>query len=134
MRLWAAATIIALVVLITFVLSVPHTRDLGVKSELPSEMTSVPIVTLHDVFKKGVHTITGSIEAPNACATVNAEASVISTASSTENILMAISMQTDTGVCLQLPTPIAFQTTISAPAHLPFIVTVNGAVSTTSMP
>ena len=134
MRLWVAAAIIAFVVLITFMLSVPHTRDLGVKSPLSSETVSVPVVTLRDVFKKGLHTITGSVEASNACATASAEANMMSDASSTQSILVAISMHTDIGTCLQLPTPISFQTTITAPAHLPIIATVNGTAATVSTP
>lgn len=133
-RLWVAASIIALVVLITFMLSVPHTRDVGVKSPLSSEIPSVPVVAMHDSFKKGLHTITGSIEVPNACALVSAEASMASNASSTESILVAISLHTDTDVCLQLPTRATFQTSISAPASLPFIVTVNGTPATISAP
>ncbi len=134
MRLWVAATIIAFFILITFALSVPHTRDVEVETALPSLTTSVPVVTLHNAFKKGLHTITGSIETPNACAAVSTEARVMSGASSTEHILVAISMRTDDGICLQLPTPIAFQTIITAPAHLPIIATVNGAPATISAP
>lgn len=132
-RLWIAATIIALIVVGGFVLSVPHTRDV-IEAPTGIASTSVPFVTLHDVFKKGVHTITGSILAPNVCTTVSAQATLEGTASSTENILVDISMPSDTGVCLQVPTPVTFQTTLSAPAQLPFMVTVNGSVATTSAP
>ena len=133
-RLWVAASIIALFVFITFMFSVPHTRDVGVKSPFPSNAPIVPVVTVHDAFKKGLHTITGSIEVPNACALVSAEASIASNASSTESILVAISVHTDTNVCLQLPTRATFQTSISAPASLPFIVTVNGTPATVNAP
>lgn len=134
MRLWVAATIIALLIIITFALSVPHTRDVEIRSPFPSATTSIPVVTLHDVFKKGIHTITGSIETPNACATVSAEARMTSDASNTESILVAISMHTDANVCLQLPTRTLFQTTIPAPAHLPFTATVNGVAATVNVP
>ncbi|MBU6388311.1 hypothetical protein KGQ72_00295 [Patescibacteria group bacterium] len=131
-RLWAAATIIALVVLIGFVLSVPHTRDvphLASNTETPS----IPLVTLHDVFRKGVHTITGSLEAPNACTMVSAESLLQDNASSTGRILVQISMPPDAGVCLQVPTRATFQTTIAAPVHLPIEATVNGSVASTSV-
>lgn len=133
MRLWAAATIIALVVIVSFVLSVPNTRDLAVP-QVEHAAVTVPSVTLRDTFKKGVHTINGSVEASNACATVSAKASFASVASSTENILVEISMLDETGVCLQLPTRISFQTTVTAPARTPITVTVNGATATTSTP
>lgn len=130
-RLWIAATIIAPIVLTGFLLSVPRAGDVLEVSELPI-VTNVPLVTLRDTFKKNLHTITGSIEAPNACTTVTTEASIVGNASSTENILIAISMPSDKGVCLQLPTRVTFQTTISAAAQLPIIVTVNGAPATVS--
>lgn len=126
-RLWVSATIIASVILIAFALSVPHTRDIGVKTPAPSEENAPIIVTLHDAFKKGVHTITGSLETPNACASVSASARLTGDASSTQHILVEVSLQTDSGICLQVPTRANFKTTIPAPANLPFTVTVNGS-------
>lgn len=132
-RFWFAAAIIAVVIIVGFVLSVPHTRDVP-ETSLLSVTPVIPSVVVRDVFKKGVHTITGSIEAPNACTTISVEASVQGNASTTENILVAISMPEDAGVCLQLPTNRDFKTTLSAPADLPIIVTVNGAPATTTTP
>ena len=132
-RLWAAATIIALVVIISFVLSVPHTRDLAVPQAERAAAT-IPSVTVRDSFKKGVHTISGSIEAPDACTTVSAKASLTSVAPNTESILVEISTLDESGICLQLPTRISFQTTVTAPARTPITVTVDGAVATTSTP
>lgn len=133
MRLRVSAAIIAFVIFIAFALSVPHTRDVAEVPVTGSATSSVPLVTLHDSFKKGFHTITGSIEAPNACTSVGARASVVSDASSTESILVAIFMPSDAGVCLELPARATFHTTVSAPAHLPFIVTVNGTAATTTV-
>lgn len=131
-RLWISAGIIAFVILTTFILLVPHTRDIEVTS-LPAVATvKVPSITLHDAFKKGLHTISGSIEALNACTPVSASANIISNVSSTQSILVAISVKSDSGVCLQIPTRISFQTTVSAPANLPIIVTVNGSSATTT--
>lgn len=132
-RLWTAATIIGIIVLLGFALSVPHTNDseeiLAVQSE-----TTVPVVTVRDTFKKGLHTITGSVEAPNACTSVSAEASLSGEASSAESILITLIMPTDEGICLQTPVRATFETTISAPAELPLVVIINGAVATTSAP
>lgn len=125
MRLWISAAIIAFVVLIIFALSVPHTRDVGVNTVLSSETEIVPSVSLRDSFKKGIHTISGSVEAPNACASVSASASLVSDASNKESISVAISISPDSGICLQVPTRTNFQTTISAPAGLPISATVN---------
>ena len=130
-HLWISATIIACVIFISFALSVPHTRDVSVGQSL-AETASIPLVTLRDSFRKGVHTISGSFEAPNACMTVSAEATLVGNASSTGNILVAISMQSDPGVCLRLPTRASFETTITAPADLQLRATVNGIVATTT--
>ncbi|MDE1919301.1 MAG: hypothetical protein KGH56_01235 [Patescibacteria group bacterium] len=132
MRLGAAASIIALVILVGFVLSVPHAREVAAPQEQKSE-ASTPTVILRDTFKKGVHTISGSVEAPNACTSAGATASVAG-ASTTPSILVAISLPVDTGFCLQAPTQVSFQTTVAAPARLPISVTVNGEAATTSAP
>ena len=130
-RFWVAAAILALIVIIGFALSVPHTRDTGKVAE--SEKAAVPSVSLHDSFKKGVHTITGSFQAPNACSVATADATVSGDASSTQKILIDISIPADVGVCLQVPTPINFSVTISAPAHLPISATVNGSEASTTV-
>lgn len=131
-RLWIATAIIAVVILAGFVLSVPHTRDVVDVSSSQIAATSAPRVSLHDSFKKGVHTITGSIEAPNACASVSAQASLVGDTENASGILVALSLEKNSGVCLQIPSEISFTTTISAPARLPIITTVNGESATTT--
>ena len=131
-RLWAASAIIALVVIVGFALSVPHTRDIARTASSEDKAATVPRVILHDVFKKGVHTITGSLDAPNACTIVTALASPVSDASGVIGILVALSLPEDTGVCLQVPTRESFSATISAPAHLPITATVNGSSASTT--
>lgn len=125
-RLWVAAAIIALVLIIGFVLSVPHTRDILQTKILESAVT-IPSVALHDAFKKGLHTITGSLEVSNACTTVTASTTLVD-----EGIQIALALWSDAGVCLQLPTDISFTTTIVAPVQLPIMVTVNGAPASTT--
>ena len=134
MRLWLSAGIIACVVLVAFAFSVPHTRDLEVELEAPTTTTSVPALALHDAFKKGLHTISGSIEVPNACTPVSASATLAGDASSTQSILLAITFEIDSGVCLQVPTDVRFETTLSAPEGLPIDATVNGSPASTTAP
>ncbi len=131
-RLWVAAGIIAVIIFGGFVLSVPHTSEIKVAAPAVST-PSAPTVTLHDAYKKGVHTITGSVTAPNVCAQVSAAAS-LSGATSSQSIIVAISLSDDSGVCLQLPAKLPFSMTLSAPARLPIEVTVNGAEASTSAP
>lgn len=132
-RLSVVATIIAGIIIASFVFSVPHTRD--IPAEMPDEEAAldVPSVSIRDSFKKGVHTITGSIEAPDACTTVSAQAMLAGDASSTEGILVEISMPEDPGICLERATLLRFSTTISAPAQLPITATVNGMQATTTV-
>jgi len=132
-RLWAAAVVIALVVVVGFVLSVPHTRDAARTPTAQSETINIPFVMLHDTFKKGVHTITGSLEAPNACALVTARAAFLDASSSAATIRIMLSLSEETGVCLQVPTRLDFSATIAAPAHVPLTATVNGSVATTTV-
>lgn len=124
MRLLAAAVVIALVVIAGFVLSVPRARDGALPALSQTEEASTPAISLHDTFKKGVHTIAGSLTVPNACTTVTAQATF------GENILIALSVPEDTNVCLQVPTKINFSVTISAPANVPITATVNGSPAT----
>lgn len=130
-RLWVVATIIAAVVLFGFVLSVPRTGDLAAKP-LQSAAETVPSVSLRDSFKKGLHTLTGSLEVPNACTAVTARASRMEDASGIEGIQVELSFPDDTGVCLQVPTRVTFSTTVNAPAKLPITVFVNGGIATTT--
>ena len=127
MRLWTSAIIIACVVVVSFVLSVPHTRDVLHVPAAPVVAASVPTVALHDTFKKGMHTITGSLMATNACTTVTVSSNVVG-----NSIHVALLLSTDSGVCLQLPTNVSFKTTIVAPAQLPITSTVNGVAATTT--
>lgn len=132
-RLWLAALIIAFVIIISFVLTVPHTRDLPKALEPEKAVAVVSSVTLHDVYKKRMHTITGSLVAPDACTSVTAQASMVGNASGTQSISVAITMPASTGVCLELPTKTSFSTRIAAPAGLPLSATVNGAVATATV-
>ena len=126
-RLGVAATIIGLVIILGFILSVPHTRDIPKAPEPEKKEAVMPSVTLHDVYKKGTHTITGSLVAPNACSSVSAQTSLAG-----EGILVAVTLSIDSSVCLELPTRISFSTTIAAPAQLPLSATVNGSVAITT--
>ena len=132
MRLWAAATIIAFVILIGFMLSAPHTRDMPETTSSNIATTITPSVALRDSFKRGLHTISGSIEAPNPCTSLTAVAQLVGTASSSESILVEISMPEDSGVCLERVSTLSFSTTIIAAESLPITATVNGVVATTT--
>jgi hypothetical protein len=132
MRLGVSAGIIALIIFVAFALSVPHTtRDVAVK-KAPVEASPIPVVALRDAYKKGVHTFSGSLMVPNACTPITAAASLAGTASSSQSVAIVITAETATGTCLQVPTKVTFQTTLTAPSQLPLAVTVNGVVASTT--
>ncbi len=130
-RFWAAAGIIAIIIIGGFALSVPHTRDFGQIARVPQPATSTPAVAYTDTYRRGTHAISGTVLAPDACTTVTASATTTAAASSTA-IALSIEIPLDSGVCLQLPTKIPFSATVSAPKNAPITVTVNGTVATTT--
>lgn len=128
-HLWAAAFLIGIIILIGFILSVPHTsRDVGKAVEQVTEAPHIPTVALKDSYKKGTHTLSGSLTAPNACATAS-----VSATSTQGAILLSLTLVTDDKtVCLQTPTDIKFSTSLNASASLPITVTVNGVIASTT--
>lgn len=131
-RLWISTAIIALVIGTSFLLSVPHTtRDVAPASK-KVVANPTPVVAIRDTYKKGKHTLSGSLVAPNACATASTTASLAGDASSTPHIAVTIALSLGQGICLQVPTALTFSLTLSAPASLPIGVTVNGVVASTT--
>lgn len=133
-RLWVSAVIIALVILLGFILSVPHARELAVPALQKKSPASTPSVSLKDSYKKGVHTLSGSVVAPNACASLNTTASLSGNSSSTQSIVVALQMPSSSGICLEIPTTLNFSTTLAAPKDVPIVVTVNGTPASTTAP
>lgn len=131
-KLWVLATILATILIASFVISVPRTRDVVLKPVVQEKVAIIPSMTLHDSFKKGLHTITGTITAPNPCTEVSAKATLDGSASSTQSILIAVTMPESTGICLERVAKLPFSVTLTAPARLPIVVTVNGTPATTT--
>lgn len=129
-RLSTVALILALAIIGGFFLSVPRVRDVDdAESSVSSVLASTtPLVSLHTSFKKGVHTITGSVWAPNACTSATVEA----TLTETSRILLDVSMPEDTGLCLEVPTEVPFSTSVTAPEEALVDVRVNGVVASTT--
>lgn len=131
-RLRAAAAIIALAVAAGFLFSAPRTGDVAPAEEPKAANPATPFVSLRDSFKNGIHTITGSVEAPDACATAVAQASLEGDTPKARRIVVAISLESGAGVCLQLPTRTNFSATIAAPAGVPLSAAVNGVSAATA--
>lgn len=137
MRVWSPAVIIAAVLIIGFVLSVPRVRDLGGKSPVDTSTPYSPVVYVHDVYtsKKGTHAITAKISLPDACTTISGEASAApgASASSTDVITLALDMPDTSGVCLEEPATTTLTFNVSAGKGAVVTATINGTnASTTS--
>lgn len=131
-RLWVVAAIVASAVVVSFLFSVPRTSDVAPAGELSAARSAAPAISLRDSFKKGVHTITGSVEAPDACTTASAQALLEGDTPEQQHIVVAVSLEGGEGVCLELPTRVSFSATVAAPAGIPLSATVNGAAATTT--
>lgn len=124
-RLWAAATIIGAIIIGGFVLSVPRGREVPEGSAQAT--AGVPKIVVRNAFKKGVHTLSGSVLAPDACTSVSAEASLVG-----DEILLALSMSEDVDICLEVSTPVTFSTSLEAPVGASVRTTLNDAPVTPS--
>jgi hypothetical protein len=128
-RLWVLATIIACIILVGFIISVPHTRDIPGEKRVEEVTSTTPSVSIRDVYRKGTHTLTGTVLAPNPCTTLTASAAV-SGATGSQSIILTISMPKDAGICIQQETSLTFSTTVAADPDLPIIATLNGVPAT----
>lgn len=131
-RLSTAAIIIAGIILLLFVLSVPRAEGPAAPAPAQKSAAAPPTVTLSDSYKKGMHTISGSVVAPDACTSVSAAATLVGDAANPQGISLALTMPSSTGVCLQVPTRLSFSAAFAAPAALPIKVMVNGSAASTT--
>ncbi len=132
-RYLLAALILAGIIALSFLISVPHAREVSAPVPQASPAaTSTPSVTLKDTFRKGVRTLTGTIVAPDACAPVSATSTLVGNASTTQSIRLDIMLAPTDGVCLELPTTLPFSTSLTAPKDSPVSIFVNGTAATTS--
>lgn len=132
-RLAIAAGIVIAIVFGGFLISAPRAREARETTTINTkdEATTTAPVSVKDVYKKGVHTLSGTVTAPDACASVSASAVF---ASGNQAIALNISMPPPTGVCLTIPTDIPFRAVVTAPEDTPIAVFVNGVNATTSSP
>src|SRR3989344_3131933 len=130
-RLWVAALIIAVAVIGGFALSVPRAREIPEPSGSATAASPIPVVTLHDSFENGVHSITGSLMAKDVCASLTASASIEGPPTQAgERIILGLTMPEDLQLCLQIPTKLTFSVSVEAVADAPIAVFVNGVSAT----
>ena len=131
-RLRILAIIILGILVIGFILFVPR-GTVQSPSVVSNAEDQAAAVIVSDSFKKGTHTITGSIEVRNACVGVAAEASVQGDPTQPAGILIAVTRTPTEGICLELPTKVTFQKKVSAPKGTPISATVDGKPASTTL-
>lgn len=77
-------------------------------------------------LSKGVHTYSGTIDAPDACYTLNTATSVTYTAKPEVTLALILKPPSPNTVCAQVITPQEFSTSISSMQLPKLIVTING--------
>lgn len=126
-RLLISASICVVIIGVVFALSVPRATEVqGPRDE--ARMPSAPTITFTDSVKKGFHTISGTVLATTACATLDAAAAH----ASTSEIRVDLSFSQEPGVCLERATPFPFQTTVLAPDAERLSVYLNGALASST--
>lgn len=127
MRTILISALVLLVAAVVYFLYVPHTKDAAV---VPTKSaSSSAIVFVHDSYSKGVHTLRGAVQIPTPCTTIAAQTSV-SGASTSPNIAIAVLLNPDDGICLQVLATSTFTLTASAPKTVTITATVNGEDAT----
>jgi hypothetical protein len=114
-----------IVLVILFVLFVPHSNEeeeLLPINEGPSEVYEVVLNTTYD---EGLYDIEGSIVAPTPCTHVSATALVIP--GTPDTVQVNIAMPPDTDICLQVLTEMPFEVSIEARENARIEASVNGA-------
>ncbi len=131
-RFWLAAAIIAVVIIIGFIFSVPpHTKDIP-QATSSKEATTTQQVALHDVYKKGTHTFSGNIIVPNACTNVTAEATTTGKVASTTQVTLSLTAPINSEICLQIAQKVKFSTTLIAPRAVSVRVFINNTEASTT--
>ena len=133
-RLWIVSALIACLIVASFLVSILRAQraEAPGASVLPIAETAQSAVSIKDTFKKGVHTISGSLVVPDACTTPIVDVVVGGDSSDPQSIIVDLAYPEDTGVCLQMPTSVSFSTNVTAPEGLPILVMVNGTIATTT--
>ncbi len=125
----AGATIIILLVLILgFTLSVPRIQDVAEESETlrTEESVTVPTLTLERSYRRGTHTLTGTLLVDTYCTMVTTEAVVTPEDVSPSVITLKLATEEVAGVCLMLAEERSFSVSIEAPEDSMVEVFVNG--------
>jgi hypothetical protein len=130
MRIALSVFLASIILVAGFVFSIPHANkdnEIGPSVETKS-LSILPTIFIHDTYKKGIHSITGSLAIPTPCMKATTEALVLPHEGSTtpQIIHIEISIPEDAGPCLQLAATSTFSASLSADANVVIEASVNG--------
>jgi hypothetical protein len=125
-RTWIGIGGVLLVLIIVFAFFVLRTSE----GTMPAKATApetIQIERIKDVYKKGVHTISGVALVPTACTKIDTVATTTAA-----GIVVNIASVSDTGMCLELPSEIPFSVTATAPQTATTNVYLNSKLATST--
>jgi hypothetical protein len=126
-RMYILSGGIALALILGFALSAPHLREVKLAATSGGQGT-LPAVYLHDSYRKGLHTITGQVQVPDACTGVSASAD----AAASSSIVVSLTMPASEGTCLMLPATTTFSVSVAAAQGAELRATINGTDASTT--
>lgn len=134
MRIWIGVGVFLGVLIIAFAFFVFRITEGPVTPTVSEPAVTIisDVRNVADTYKKGVHTVHGTVTVPTACTEIEANASVDSESSSTPVIRVDLSAESDTGTCLMLPTNKTFSVQATLTGSAPIAVYVNGVLATTT--
>lgn len=131
-QFWVALLCVGIVLLAAYSISVERAREVAVPApKVAAEAPPVALDSYADSYRRGTHTVSGSVAVPTPCYVVTAAATT-DASSTPERIRVDISAPPDTGSCLMLPDTKPFSVTATAPADADISLYVNGALATTT--
>jgi hypothetical protein len=132
MRTWILVGVFLGVFIIAFGIFVFRITEGPAPVLAPSEGNGAAITNIHytDSYKKGVHTIRGTATVPTAC--VAFSSTITGPTGSSTAIRIDLTAPTDTGMCLELPTAVSFNGSITADQNVPIAIYANGTLATTT--
>lgn len=126
-RVTGSALIILLVLFLGFTLSVPRTKDIVEEGDAlqTQESHPQPTLSLERSYRRGTHTLTGTLLVDTRCTKLTTEVEVTPEGIVPPTITLRLATEDTAGVCLMLSEERAFSITADAPEDATVLVFVN---------
>lgn len=127
------AVLVALIALSIFIFTprLPDGKHKAVSVTATSTSPVITLVSLHDSYRRGKHTITGALTVPTPCYTVTANSALVPS-TTPEVIRLNLTVPTDAGRCLLLRATTTFSVIQKANRSAFVKAYVNGTFATST--